>query len=413
MTKKLIALVALGLAAAPASAATIVLNNIGTTTTPEALKGFRIAANYWESQLTNNVVLTLNVGLDKLPPNVLGSTRSSFTSKAVVNIENRIKAFGTTALDAQVTTNLPTLSNGILGAGTALKMYTPGYTGIDDDGNPFGIDNATRQYDADGSYNNSVIGLTTANAKALGYAFAPGSVDGQILFSSEFGFDFDPRNGVDAGKSDFIGVAIHEIGHALGFVSGVDDYDVYGTGGRFAQEVCFADGTLCQDYPANDDWFGETLDLFRYSGKNALDWTPGANSYFSLDRGATAFGGGFFSSGEDNGDGWQASHWQAPRSDVDPTKFTCRKPFLGVMNPYLCDGSVAAVTALDLAAFDAIGWNTKTDVLANPNYRFTSADAFAAFGVPEPAMWGMMIAGFGMVGFTARRRRPNVRITYA
>jgi hypothetical protein len=26
-------------------------------------------------------------------------------------------------------------------------------------------------------------------------------------------------------------------------------------------------------------------------------------------------------------------------------------------------------------------------------------------GVPEPATWAMLIAGFGMVGFTARRRR--------
>lgn len=28
-------------------------------------------------------------------------------------------------------------------------------------------------------------------------------------------------------------------------------------------------------------------------------------------------------------------------------------------------------------------------------------------GIPEPATWGMMIAGFGLVGFTARRRRTT------
>ena len=47
-------------------------------------------------------------------------------------------------------------------------------------------------------------------------------------FSSAFSFDFNPDDGVTAGQMDFIGVAIHEIGHALGFISGVDTYDYYG-----------------------------------------------------------------------------------------------------------------------------------------------------------------------------------------
>lgn len=36
-----------------------------------------------------------------------------------------------------------------------------------------------------------------------------------------------------------------------------------------------------------------------------------------------------------------------------------------------------------------------------------------ALGVPEPAAWGLMIAGFGMVGFASRRRRQSVRVTFA
>ncbi|TRW14247.1 PEPxxWA-CTERM sorting domain-containing protein [Glacieibacterium frigidum] len=31
-------------------------------------------------------------------------------------------------------------------------------------------------------------------------------------------------------------------------------------------------------------------------------------------------------------------------------------------------------------------------------------DNISVTAVPEPATWGLMIAGFGMVGFTARRR---------
>lgn len=33
--------------------------------------------------------------------------------------------------------------------------------------------------------------------------------------------------------------------------------------------------------------------------------------------------------------------------------------------------------------------------------------------VPEPAIWSMMIAGFGIVGVGMRRRRQNVRLAYA
>ncbi|QQV78393.1 PEP-CTERM sorting domain-containing protein [Sphingomonas aliaeris] len=44
-------------------------------------------------------------------------------------------------------------------------------------------------------------------------------------------------------------------------------------------------------------------------------------------------------------------------------------------------------------------------------YQLTISNAAA---VPEPATWGMMLAGFGMVGFGMRRRaKPSVRVTYA
>ena len=37
----------------------------------------------------------------------------------------------------------------------------------------------------------------------------------------------------------------------------------------------------------------------------------------------------------------------------------------------------------------------------------------AGGGVPEPATWAMMIAGFGFIGAAARRRRTKVQVTYA
>src|SRR6185503_11314651 len=43
----------------------------------------------------------------------------------------------------------------------------------------------------------------------------------KIAFNSAFNFDLDPSNGIEVNKTDFDAVAVHEIGHALGFNSEV------------------------------------------------------------------------------------------------------------------------------------------------------------------------------------------------
>ena len=367
----------------------------------DAFQGFKTAAKFWQDHLTTSqpTVINIRVGFESLGSNILGQTGSAYTSKAVQSVESRIvnRQFG--SFDAQASSHLPSLSLGQLGVG-ALDVYTPGYTGTFSDGSPFGIDNSTKVYDTDGSYNNSVLGLTTANAKALGYNSTSSSIDASITFSSDFAFDFDPKDGIASQQYDFIAVATHEIGHALGFVSGVDDYDVLGTGGPFANSTCLADGTLCQDYPANDDWFGTPLDMFRYSAAGALDWTTNTASYFSVDKGASAYLNGYMATGAYTGDGDQASHWKAP---VAPPFCT---GLLGIMNPYACSRTNGIVTTLDFAALDAIGWNTKVDVGNNPNIALSTA-SFQSY-VPEPANWAMLIAGFGLTGAAMRRKRHSV-----
>ncbi len=366
-----------------------------------AEKGFTAAAKYWESVLTTSQPTTINIqiGFKALGPNILGSTGSSFTSKAIVNVTNRIAARQSTAFDA--TLKLPTLRAGLFGGGDAVDVYTPGYTGYDAGGNPYGIDNSTKVYDTDNSFNNSVIGLTTANAKAIGYNSMGTGIDARINFSSQFAFDFNPRNGIQAGSYDFYAVAIHEFGHALGFVSGVDDYDFLGTGGPCADIDCGLGVPQSKDYGANDDWFGETLDLFRYSADGKLDWTTNTASYFSADGGATAYQNGLFSTGTYNGDGWQASHWKGPQ--LANGQFSCALPKLGIMNPYICNGRNGIVTGLDLAALDAIGYNTGQNV---GQYGISTAQiAFLSTNVPEPASWMMLIAGFGLTGAAMRRRK--------
>lgn len=54
---------------------------------------------------------------------------------------------------------------------------------------------------------------------------------------------------------------------------------------------------------------------------------------------------------------------------------------------------------------------TDFDLPALSYHLSVTTDAVAA--VPETATWAMMLAGFGMIGFAARRRKTPVRVTYA
>ncbi len=462
--KLIIASLIAGAAAVPAGALAISLQNTGGVETgTQAYTGFRAAANFWQSVLSTNVNVNLSVGFSSAgfsSPNIIGQTGSTaFIGVRTVDVYQQLALTGSSRLDriadvhlspltAVVDSRDPTQMAGAVSVitqkakanGNGVVENTRIANPNDTAGTPAfslnGIETVSnREYDADGSRNNQELRVNASVLKALGYGLSDASysaanrdaaghgIDGKITFNSAFAFDFDSRDGVDPGKIDFVGTAIHEIGHALGFVSGVDVYD---TNASIAANLDKLQG------------LNSTLDLFRYSDDvnnlapgtgEALDWSVGNSAtatdnlrgrpFFSFDgatKGLSAYGGdaGYFSTGQTNGDGSQASHWMdTPYYALPNSTPTARcsapvRPSRGILDPTFARCETGIITSLDLAAFDAMGWNVKYDVLSNIGKTFTSAQARNGIGaVPEPATWAMLITGFGFVGSAMRRRRTG------
>ncbi len=392
--KILSAFAAVGMMTAGAANALVInLNNTGGVEYgTKAYYGFSVASAFWEQTLTNDVVVNLDVGFGGLPPNVLGSTGSNSAGVFVGDFINALNATGTTALDAAAV--MPTLVDSPMFPG--LDSVEAIISGPDaNSGTDVNIP-LVREMDNDGSANNIVLDANTAVLKAVGLLGNDGSADGSVTFSSDFAFDFDPTDGIDAGAFDFIGVAIHEIGHALGFVSGVDIYDIVSS------------GLAGSGYDLDEFRIFSPLDLFRYSEDSAaqgvLDWAIDDTAfvsqyspYFSLDGGASVFtadtGMGYFSTGRFSGDGQQASHWK----DLNPP--------LGLLDPTVSNGTDTAVTALDLAAFDAMGWNLNIDVLNDRSYVYSGQNRFGVTSVNAPATTSILLLGLVYLGFASRKKR--------
>jgi hypothetical protein len=288
-------------------------------TTQEQIAGVELAGLIWSQYLTDNVTVNLHFGM------TTGTLDWGTLGGATPNVRNN---FSYSQISSAMIAEDP---NTVL---------------------PGGQSGSYKVLQQSGSINSnqSNVMMTRANAEALGMNVSSNTdLDGYVQLNANYNWSYNYALGtVRRNHFDFVSVVLHEIGHNLGFLSGID--------------------------PSNSKTAPTALDMFRYSDvsavQGAIDFSIGSQErYFSLDGGksvvtdavttTTVMKNGsiktstqtyeaLFARGENTklgGDGMQASHW----ADTNPN--------IGIMNPLVETNTIRTISRLDLKAMDAIGWD--------------------------------------------------------
>lgn len=290
-------------------------------TSLEQMIGFEMAGGIWSSYLADDITVKIYVGMtDLLPVNVVGGALPGIEAKQKYDQFEKKFSENVTSADDQLSFNnlQKTKKFEVMVNGERVEK-------------------------------NTEINITHANAKALGLLSDSNNnqLDGYILINNlanqprYWDYDFLRSNNAPDNTVDFLSEGLHEIGHILGFVSGIDEpgwleYKIDGNKKRKLKKIKNV----------------TPLDMLRYSTQSAaaglIDMSIGGSSFFSIDGGFTPLA--FFSTGEKTslgGDGYQASHWQNQSYS------------LGIMDPVIGAGERAEILAIDLRSLDAIGWELK------------------------------------------------------
>ena len=297
----------------------------------EQMLGFEMAGLLWSDYLADDATLNIFVETtDLLPDKVIGGALPGILpQQSYYQFWNAAKQDITTVDDATAHDSLQSISLFSLEFGFDYDAVING-----------------QSYDF-----NTQMKMTRANAKALGMIDGEDvALDGYILMdnltdlSLNWNYDLLDENPIQTENLDFLSVALHEIGHTLGFISSVDQPG-------WVEGLLTNTSNVGPTYNRLDQ--ATPLDMFRMSKqskpKKTIDLSLGGNPFFSVDGGVNNLAN--FASGQNahlGGDGYQASHWQ--KQDTH----------LGIMDPVLNLGERRKMTDLDLLAMDIIGWDLQS-----------------------------------------------------
>ena len=268
-----------------------------------AKAAFIRAAQVWEAQIKSPITIYLDVHVGPKRANgqdweagTIGSTSSPTTTAGYQTVRGQLIAGASTSAETSLYNSLP---SSVL---------------------PTNL----------GDSNSTTVSLSIARAIGLADATAqPADAAPSIGFNSNFNFDYDPSNGIEPGQTDFEAVAVHEIGHALGFTSRA--------------------GRTTPTNPAIWDFFrfrtGTTLGTFGTAQR--IMTADGLQYYFSGPPELGLSTGGVDGDAP-GGDGRQSSHWRDDQLGGT---------YIGIMDPTIGTGVRRQITANDTVALDSFGYN--------------------------------------------------------
>lgn len=188
------------------------------------------------------------------------------------------------------------------------------------------------------------IAASSATLRALDLISQTADPDGELSsfglppaigMNSQLSFDFEPADGIAPDKLNFEAIALHEIGHILGFISCVGQ----------------------QEMDSSIDVEPSIWDLFRLRPDAIVSGFAAAQRILASGGEQSFYAGGAalpLSTGRPDGtggDGRQASHWK-------DDNLTGR--YIGVMDPTIGPGELHFITDNDTAVLDAIGYRANS-----------------------------------------------------
>jgi len=275
-----------------------VIFNIGGGVPNDAIIALEEVSAFYQTAFTDPVNVTIDFSMQNLGGGILGATGSSFT----LNTWSTTRSGLINGMDSD-----DSIQNSLPGPTTIPVRYDASTTNVTNENRCF---------------------FTRANHKATIGSLS--GTDASMALNSTVNWDFDPSDGVPGNAQDFQSVVVHEVGHALGFVSEVD------SGGSDI----------------------DAMDIFRFTRTDdGDDFNPDSLAEFETTPRTVDFNN---PDDDHNTDLITVEYRMADGSPSQASHFRSEFPPIGIMDPSQANGETFFPDFLqqsDIDVFDAIGWD--------------------------------------------------------